>query len=250
VPRILKTVIPRIRKSIEERGLLVSAFRSVLLPLHLVREYRERPRPDAPAERSEFDREYGVETDGDLDDWTHLSDLEIPSKNWIRGHNYSPIQPEQFQIALTVVPLPFEELVFVDFGSGKGRALLLASEFPFKEIVGIEFSPELHAVAQKNIARFQSPQRKCAAVESVCCDFLEFPLPLEPSVLFFFNPCDKTALGWIIARIAESLDAHPRELYVIYVAPDETKERMLDSAPHLTKVARTSESYVCVYKSC
>jgi len=51
VPRILKTVVPRIRKSIEERGLLVSAFRSVLLPIHLLQQYREALRPLEHVER-------------------------------------------------------------------------------------------------------------------------------------------------------------------------------------------------------
>lgn len=249
MPRLLRTVVPRIRRSIEERGLLVSLFRSVLLPIHLFREYRATLALRAPQEPSRFDREYGVETDGELDDWTYLSDLEIPSANWIYGNDYAPVAPEQFRAALARLPLRFEDYVFVDFGSGKGRALLLASEFPFKRIVGIEFSPELHAVAQRNIAKHQSPRRKCAAVESVCMDFLEFPLPLEPSVLFFFDPCDRSALARIMARIAQSLAAHPRELYLVYVAPTAANEQVLDSAECLTKIVRDNERYVSVYKA-
>ncbi len=249
MPRILRTVGPRIRKSIEERGVFVSLCRSVLLPFHLLREYRETLRLRAPQESSSFDRDYGVETDGALDDWTYLSDLEIPSANWIHGNDYAPVAPEQFRAALAHLPIRFEDFVFVDFGSGKGRALLLASEFPFKRILGVEFSPDLHAVAQQNIAKSQSPRRKCVAVESVCMDFLEFPLPLEPSVLFFFDPCDRTMLARTMTRVAESLAAHPRELYLAYVAPTVANEQVLDSADCLTKIVRDSERYVCVYKA-
>ncbi len=228
---------------------MVSLYRSVLLPLHLLREYREARRLRAPPEISSFDEEHGVDTDGELDDWTYLSDLEIPSTNWIHGNDYAPVAPEQFRAALACLPLKFEDYVFIDFGSGKGRALLLASEFPFRKIVGIEFSPELHAVAQRNIATHQSARRKCAVIESVCMDFLEFPLPLQPSVLFFFDPCNRTALARMMSRIGESLAAHPRELYLVYVAPTVANEQVLDSADCLTKVVRDNQRYFCVYKA-
>ena len=86
--------------------------------------------------------------------------------------------------------------------------MLVASEFPFRRIIGIAFSPQPHTIAQQNIANYHPSDRKCAAVESVCSDFLEFPLPSEPSVLFFFNPADKTVLTKMMDRIAESLRAH------------------------------------------
>ncbi len=249
MPRILRTVVPRIRRSIEERGILISLLRSVLLPFHLVREYREVRGIRSTSIRSRFDLDHGVETNGDLNDWTYLSDLEIPSKNWIHGHDYAPVDPEQFRAALAHLQVRFEDYVFVDFGSGKGRALLLASEFPFKKITGVEFSPALHAIAQRNIAKYRPPQRQCTAVESLCMDFFEFPLPLEPSVLFFFNPCDRTAIVRVKTRIADSLAAHPRDLYLVYIAPTRANEQVLDCADCLTKIVHDKDWYVCVYKN-
>ncbi len=75
MPRIIRTIIPRIKKSIKERGIAVSLFRAVLLPIHLVREHRVAGRLKRDQRRSDFDLAYGVETDGDFDDWTYLSDL-------------------------------------------------------------------------------------------------------------------------------------------------------------------------------
>jgi SAM-dependent methyltransferase len=248
MPRVLRTVIPRIKKSIQERGLFVSCYRSVLLPIHLLREYREKRRIDPSSQGpSEFDQAYGVETDGDLEGWTYLSDLEIPSSNWIHGNNYAPIEPAGFRAILASLQLKFEDFVFVDFGSGKGRALLLALEFPFKKVVGIEFSPQLHAVALANLAKHRGFQRKCDSVESLCCDFLDFPLPSEPSVLFFFDPCDASVLEKMLAKISQSLQANPRELYVVYVGPTAAKERLLDTAACFRKLVRSGEQNFCVY---
>jgi SAM-dependent methyltransferase len=249
MPRILRTVVPRIKRSIEERGLLVSLCRSVLLPIHLLREYRESLRLRPTQETSSFDREHGVDTDGELDGWVYLSDLEISSPNWIHGTNYTPIEPERFRMILSCLALRFEDFVFVDFGSGKGRALLLASEFPFKRIVGIEFSPELHAGAQRNVAKYNSAPRRCAAVESVCMDFLEFSLPLEASVLFLFSPSDAYVLAKLLVKAAESLHAQPRLLYLVYVAPDAAKEHLLDSTGCLTKLVRNADQHFCVYRA-
>ena len=41
--------------------------------------------------------------------------------------------------------------VFVDIGCGKGRVLIIAATFGFKNVKGIEFSPKLRAFAKKNI---------------------------------------------------------------------------------------------------
>ena len=251
MPRILRTIVPRIKKSLRERGLFASLCRSALLPIHLLREYRRTRRINPSGQgRSKFDQEYGVETDGDFEDgWTYLSDLQIPSSNWIHGVNYTPIEPAKLHAILTSLELKFEDFVFIDFGSGKGRAILMAAEFPFKRIVGVEFSPELHAIALANLAKDRRLERRCGSVESLCMDFLEFPLPPEPSVYFFFDPCDESMLDRVLAKISKSLDANPRELYVIYVAPNAAKERLLDSASRLAKLVRDLERNFCVYRA-
>ena len=73
--------------------------------------------------------------------------------------------------------------LFIDFGSGKGRALLLASELPFKKIVGIEFSPPLHEIARANWRNYLSATQRCKAVELLCLDVVEYAIPPEPAVM-------------------------------------------------------------------
>jgi len=248
MPRVLRTVLPRIRRSIAERGVLASLGRSFLLPVHLVREYRTARRLHPDGQRSDFDRTHGVETDGDISEWTYLSDLDIASPNWIEGHDYCAIEPERFSVTLTTLPIQFENFTFIDFGSGKGRALLMASDFPFRRVVGLEFSRELHEAAERNIRIYQRSPRKCATVESKCVDFLDYPLPPEPSVLFFFDPCADAVFLPLLQKIRRSVEQHPRPLWLIYVAP-EGKEKLLDSASFLVKAERNEQYQFCVYRS-
>lgn len=248
MPRIAKTIVPRIRKSLRDRGLVASLLRSFLLPVHLIREYRRAKSQRREKDRSEFDQTHGVDTEGEFDGWTYLSDLEISSPNWIDGVDYTPIEPQRFERVLASLDISFEDFTFVDFGSGKGRALLLASEFPFKRIIGLEFSPELHRVAEDNLRHYRSERQRCSDIQSVNVDFIEFPLPLEPLFLFFFDPCQLRVLAGVVARIGQSLTASPRPLYVAYVAVQPEKEQLFRNAGFLKEIVRNTEMSFAIYK--
>lgn len=224
--------------------------RSILLPLHLFTEYRAARllRPDSHV--SEFDREYGVDTEGTFEGWTYLSDLDIQSSNWIDGHDYLAIEPERFKRVLAGFDIAFEDFTFIDFGSGKGRALLLASEYPFQRIIGLEFSPELHQTAEENIRRYGSPTQKCRDIQSLNMDFADYALPPEASVLFFFHPCRIRVLSTVMTGIHRSLLSSPRPLYIAYVAPTVEQEHLFASASFLEKILESDEFKFCLYRTC
>ena len=247
MPRFLRTVIPRIKKSFAERGVAASLFRSVLLPVHVFREYRISRAFLRDPEQSEFDRRYGVETAGDIGDRTYLSDLDIPSPNWIYGKDYSGIPPGRFLAMLASLTIRFEDFTFIDFGSGKGRALLLASAYPFRKITGVEFSPKLHSIAQQNIEKYSDPDQKCKFIESVCADFAAFPLPPEPCVLYFFDPCYEALIAKALENIRSSWRQNPRKMWIVYVSP--VYERLLDDADFLQKRMKNEDYGFSVYES-
>src|SRR5688572_3158660 len=41
--------------------------------------------------------------------------------------------------------------VFLDFGSGLGRAVIVASTLPFKRVIGVEYSAHLHELGTRNV---------------------------------------------------------------------------------------------------
>jgi hypothetical protein len=227
---------------------VTSLSRSFLLPVHLFKEYRAAKslRPDDQV--SAFDSQFGVDTDGRFGGWTYLSDLDIPSSNWIDGNDYAAIEPLRFQRVMAGFDIAFENCTFIDFGSGKGRALLLASEFPFKRILGLEFSPELHRTAEENIRRYRSATQKCHDIQSSNVDFANYALPPEPSVLFLFNPCRIQVLTRVANQISRSLSAHPRPLYIAYVAPTPEQEQLFASAAFLEKICENMEFRFSLYR--
>ncbi len=155
-------------------------------------------------------------------DWEHRVNTTSGTVGWrerLLGVFHSPYQPTDaglFQEMMAILPIDFREFTFVDLGSGKGRTLLMASEYLFRRIVGVEILPELHRAAEENIANYQSTTQQCTQVESVCADASEFDLPEGPLLLYLFNPLPEAGLNRMLENLEESLREHPRTVYVLY----------------------------------
>ena len=249
MPGIAKTIVRRIRRRLRERGLVKSLSRIYLLPRLLLRVYRYARGLRPGGSQSEFDCAHGVNTDGELGGVTYLSDLEIESPNWIEGNDYAAVDPEWFNHALASLHIEFEEYAFIDFGCGKGRALLMASEFPFKRIIGLEFSNELYRAAGENIHRYHSPTQKCMNIECLKIDFVDFVLPVEPAVLYFYDPCHMPVLEKVLMRTKQTLCANPRPTIIVFVNPTHEVEEVFSRADFLKVVSRSAEMNFVVYSN-
>ena len=161
---------------------------------------------------ADFDRKHGVETSGPVSAFK----LDIPDGKVEGIHHYEPTPAPAIQAMLKAVPIPHEQFTFVDYGSGQGRVLLLAADYPYKRIIGVEFSRKLHEVATRNLEVWKSPSQRCFQVESVCEDARQFVLPDGPIVLFFFTPFRSPVSDKVIGNIRESLAAQPRPIRIIH----------------------------------
>ena len=63
------------------------------------------------------------------------------------GRELAKLVIDQWQQTLAETPHGIQDYTFLDIGSGKGRVLMLASDAPFRHIVGVELSPALTAIA-------------------------------------------------------------------------------------------------------
>jgi SAM-dependent methyltransferase len=116
-------------------------------------------------------------------------------------------------------PVTFEDFVFVDLGSGKGRVLIEAAAFPFKRIVGVEFSMRLHLVAKESISRFEAREKAKSRIELQCKSATEFEPPTENVIFYLYNPFDAEILGQVVKKIEISLLKTHRKMLFIYLNP-------------------------------
>jgi len=99
------------------------------------------------------------------------------------------------------------------------RADLVATEFPFAAIVGVELSPTLARVARRNADVFSRLHPDRTPIVVVTGDALEHELPAEKLAIFLYNPFDRPLIAQLLRRIESSLPAIDRELYIVYYTP-------------------------------
>jgi len=189
----------------------------------------------ARREVSDFDRAHGVSTSAIVDP----SELTVEGPSAAFGYRHQPSPPERFVEIIRSLPIRFEDFVFVDLGSGLGRALLLAAEFPFQRVVGVELSPELERTAQENLRRVTGRRPGCARVESILGDAATFALPDTPLVVYLYNPFDAPIVAAVVRNVEASLQSRPRPLFVIYYYPK--FREILDGSAALQAVQRCDE---------
>lgn len=163
-----------------------------------------------------FDKRYQIET------W---SGVAVKAMQTVGGNDehaeiYAPIPERSFHYMMGQLDVDFSSFSFVDYGSGKGKMLLMASEYPFQKIVGVEFASGVHHVAVENIARYKNPKQQCFEIEARLGDACEFELPAGNCLLFFFAPFFGEVLSRVLENIRQSLLDHPRRIIMCYLDDD------------------------------
>jgi hypothetical protein len=187
---------------------------------------------------------------GDADyDWDHRVNTTSGGVGWrerLLGTLHSPYQPTEPALFHGMIgdwiarcSVDPRQFVFCDLGSGKGRTLLMAADYPFLRIIGVELLPALHIIAEENIRAYKNEHQKCFALEAVCADATTFAIPEAPLLLYLFNPFPEAGMMRVIANLGQSLKDHPRPVYVLYHNPQ--LEHALQSNAQMQRISGTHQ---------
>jgi SAM-dependent methyltransferase len=160
-----------------------------------------------------FDKWHGLETAG----FHTPADLTLKGPHANDATGYLPVRPRAFLRGLSSLPIDYSKYFFVDLGSGKGRALLLAARYQFKRLIGVEFAKELHDAAVRNASRSRFGK---GPIEFVWADVLDFDFPAEPLVLYLFHPFGAETMRALLSKVARSIAEKPRDIILMYVNPE------------------------------
>jgi len=163
-----------------------------------------------------FDQKYGTDTRGMVE----VEDLQTNLVTQRYATRYQATPKKIFDKMMDLVSIKFDEFVFVDFGSGKGKVLLFASKFPFQKIIGVEFSKKLHKVAKQNVDLFLARTGRTNNFELHCMDVTQFILPRQKTVLFLYNPFQETVMKAILKNLAILYAENPLEFIILYYNPE------------------------------
>lgn len=179
-----------------------------------------------------FDRRYGIDTRT----WARLNQLTIASDNQSKGRAYKPTRVVPLRKLFHAIQSldPVVDRVLVDFGCGKGRVLLVAAEFGFRAVRGVEFAQELCAIAQSNCAAYQAKTGSKTEFQIVAADVVNYAIHTDENIFFFFNPFDEEILHRVLHQISASLLAKPRKILIIYHNP--VKRQTIEAWDNLIRV--------------
>jgi SAM-dependent methyltransferase len=169
-----------------------------------------------------FDRRRHVQTSGLV---------AVPEASKVVGeirdsYIYGAVRVANAHVALRDLPIgdahgtDYSQYTFVDMGSGKGRMLFVAAEYPFRKVIGVEFSNDLHEEALANIKRYRYRGQRCVDIESVHADAAEFEFPNENLVVYMFNPFGPEVMKRMLANLERSIERHPRHVIVMMLWPE------------------------------
>ncbi len=170
-----------------------------------------------------FDQMHGVDTSG-----------LVPATHLVTGHAndqhitaYYGVAPSILRALIghwrkTAPPHHIEDYTFIDVGAGKGRGVLVASEYSIRKVVGIELNPEMAAIARQNVEHWTRAHRedptaaRLAPIKVVEQDALDFELPQTPTLLFLFHPFEAPVLKQLLRRIETQFASRPGSLDMLY----------------------------------
>ncbi len=194
----------------------------------------EQPQDACAADVHPFDLQHGVDTSGLI--WGEHLTTGKRNDEWNTA--YYGIAPSVFHAAIDSLPIEHTRFTLCDIGSGKGRGVLLATRYPFRNVYGIEIVPELHAIALQNLGNYTGEMSPQTRVELLNKDATEFIFPIEPLVLFFYHPFCRPVLQQVLQNLGRSLKEHPREVFVVYINPE--LRGVLDRTSFLEKVSEVT----------
>ena len=149
----------------------------------------------------------GVSTTGDVP----ADALGLPDPDC---HGYGPSRYGSLRKILNSMDIDSATDVFIDFGSGKGRVLVLAATYPFRRVIGVDPSAKLNDIARRNVSQARRWLR-CPQVAVLSADAATYAIPDDATVLYFANPFSGRVLDQVLDNIRASLARAPRRIYLI-----------------------------------
>lgn len=161
-----------------------------------------------------FDRQFGTDTSG----FMSIEEINARASEDLQINPYAGSQPSIVRRALAGLP-DVAGYTFVDLGCGKGRPLVVASEFPFADIVGVDISPDLVKVARENasIIRRSFPER--TPIRLVEGNAFNFMPESERIVFFLYNSFPREGVQELVRGIERRVAAGGTQLFVVSYNP-------------------------------
>lgn len=163
-----------------------------------------------------FDRRWGTDTSRGVS----VHDLGIDRSRIEQCNRYDPSSTAMLRDPVAALGIDPAIHHFIDYGAGKGRAMMLAIEMGFARVSGIELSTRLCDIATANISHFAAQHPGMPPVRMVAADAAAFMPDGGDIVAYFYNPFDATVMNMVRNRLEGALCRLTGRVVVIYANPE------------------------------
>jgi hypothetical protein len=195
-----------------------------------------------------FDKRHHVETARE----ERLAEMGVGAEDIQRGNSYYRVTwGWLIKKAMAKLDIDHRRYSFIDYGSGKGKAMLMASDYPFKTIIGLEYAKRLHDIATENCRTYCSVDQKCHSLEQMLGDVMEYTPPPGPIVCFMCNPFDEATLRTVFNIWRARYEGGEREIRILYLNMRDIAEmsKVLEEQSWLAPLARNRRFVVLAPKA-
>ena len=161
-----------------------------------------------------FEKQLGINTHSIV----NLDKLTLAGEGSEQNHHYQGASYYILFSILSRLPESVKHQPFIDFGSGKGRAVFVAEQCGFTHLIGVDIAKELidEANENKNVYRKNNQHSQ---IHFIFKDATQFEIPAGAAVFYFFNPFGPDVLQAVVNNIKKSVEQFPREIYCVYLNP-------------------------------
>lgn len=166
------------------------------------------------AYEKKYEKQLGINTHSIV----NLDELTLAGETSEENHHY---QGASYFILYSIFnELPPETKAFplIDYGCGKGRALFVAEQCGFTNLIGVDIAKELIDHAIENKLAYQKKNSE-SQIHFLFQDATKYKIPNDARTFYFFNPFGETIIQQVIDNIKESVKVYPRKVYCIYLNP-------------------------------
>jgi hypothetical protein len=168
--------------------------------------------------RDAFDEFYGTRTSAIIEQFEMNSGLSAADMMSMARYLPAPVNSmRQALSVLTKYNINYHDFAFIDIGSGMGRNLLIASEFPFAKIRGVEIAPFLHEVALSNLKIFKSTDQKCFDLRVECTNALNYEFPDMNMVIWCWEPFAPEVSTPFFYKLLDHVFFHKLHVIMIFI---------------------------------
>lgn len=160
------------------------------------------------------EKKYGINTTGIEEIWQY----DIAEEDLAMAESYQPSSYYILEKLFKKLPPDARKGTLIDFGCGKGRALVVAAAEGFNNLLGVEIIYELSREAEHNLVH-NKLKNKNYRFKILNDRAQDLEIPDDSSVFLFFNPFKEELMDEVLQRIMMSYRKNPRDLYVMYLNP-------------------------------